>query len=140
MAPAPRSKPSKRTYKATMTATRQNQRVSIVGSLCLNQCGGFRARHFFNLGPVFDFAIDEEEPEDGKQSVHAHETEQSEPGIARSNARRNAVNRAHDAVNEPGLAAEFGGHPPGGVGDVREGSAEHQEPKHPAGFEQFLEP
>src|SRR5215216_3831211 len=41
---------------------------------------------------------------------------------------------------EPGLTAEFGGEPPGGVRDEREGHGEHQDPEHPAGAVQKTPP
>src|SRR5215475_9708308 len=50
------------------------------------------------------------------------------------------MSSAHNAVNQPWLAAEFGGHPAGGIGDVWHGSAEHQEPEHPSRFEELLAP
>src|ERR1700741_1254540 len=94
----------------------------------------------FGLGPDFDFTIDEEEPEHGEDCVEAHETDEREPGVAGSDAGRKAVSGAHDAVDEPGLAAEFGREPAGSVSDVWERNAKHEDPEHPAGFEEFFAP
>ena len=43
--------------------------------------------------------------------------------VAARDVRRGAFAGAHQAVDEPGLAAEFGGHPTGGVGDVGKAAA-----------------
>ena len=44
------------------------------------------------------------------------------------------------SVDQPGLAAEFGRHPAGRVGDVRERQREHQDPEHPARVEESSAP
>ncbi len=47
---------------------------------------------------------------------------------------------SHEAVNQPGLTADLSGHPAGGVGDIRQRQAKHDDPKDPARFIQFLAP
>src|SRR5579862_872224 len=111
--PAPMSKPSSTTYIAIITATSMNQTV---GTLHL-------------LRSVLDFAIDQQQEQHSQNRVHAHETDQSEQRITGGDMRRDSCGRAQQAIDEPGLAAGFGGDPSGGVGDVREGNHEHEYPQ-----------
>src|SRR3974390_3466848 len=140
MAPAPRSKPARSTYIATITATRQNQRVSIESSIRRDRRGRIGGITEIGLGAVINFSMDQEEPEHGEHGVHTHEADEGEPGATRIDTRRGTVGSAHDAVDKPGLAAEFGSHPTGSIGDVREGGTKHQKPEHPTGLEKFLTP
>src|SRR6516165_6194477 len=79
MAPAPRSKPSSTTYTVSMMATSQNQVIPMPSS-CVsirgNDMGGFRIQASPGFGSELNLAIDEEEPEDRLQSVHAHKADQ----------------------------------------------------------------
>src|ERR1035441_18681 len=112
--PAPRSKPSRTTYIAIMTATRQNQVV------CMSEPrprGGGRFQ--YALRAFVDCAIDQEQEENREDGVDAHETDQGEEGIAGGDVRGDAGRCAHDAVDQPRLAAHFGGDPSGGGRDVR---------------------
>ena len=58
--------------------------------------------------------------------------------VAGDDVRGSAHGGAHQAVDQPGLAAEFGGHPAGGIGDVRQRNGKHQDPKHPARVVEFV--
>ena len=60
------------------------------------------------------------------------EAEGGEDGVSGVHQRAACRRGAQQAVDEPGLAAELGGHPAGGVGDVREGEGQHQHPEQPA--------
>ena len=68
---------------------------------------------------MFDFAIDQEQKQNTQHGVHAHEAEQREHAVAGGDVFGVAVGGAHQAVNQPGLAAEFRGHPSGSVRDIR---------------------
>src|SRR5208282_878858 len=48
----------------------------------INDNGGLRIRASSGFGSELNLAIDEEEPEDRQQSVHAHKADQCEPCIA----------------------------------------------------------
>ena len=80
---------------------------------------------------VRDLAADQEEEQQAEHEVQAGEADQREERRARVHAsgwRRSAVRM--QAVDEPRLAPELGGHPAGGGGDVREREGEHQHPEH----------
>ena len=48
---------------------------------------------------------------------------------------RNAIGRAHEPIDDPGLAAQFGGHPSGRGGDVGKGQRQHQSPEQRLAFD-----
>ena len=73
--------------------------------------------------------MDEEEEEHAEQGVEAEEAEEGEEGVAGGDAGGVAIGGAEDAVDEPGLAAEFGGHPAERGGDVGHGEGQEQGPK-----------
>src|SRR5215471_2107318 len=99
-----------------MTATRQNQTVSM--ALSLIGCGGeIAAAVSAGLGALSNLAINQKQPQNGQQGVHAHKADEREPGVARGYARRNSFRGAHQSINQPGLAPQFRGYPAGGVGD-----------------------
>src|ERR1039457_645275 len=115
--PAPRSKPSSTTYMAIMTATRQNQVVSM-------------SEPFRNAFRSFvDCAIDQEQKENREDGVDSHEADQREKGVAGGDVRGDAGRGAHDAINQPRLAAHFGGDPSGGGRDVGKRQHQQQKPK-----------
>src|SRR6476646_175619 len=139
--PAPRSKPSRTTYAVIIIATSQNHmksirrfllryRIRIAGIQVLS--GRARA--------VRDLAIDEHQKQDCQHGVKAHEAEQGKQPVAGMNVFRIALAGAHESVDQPGLAANFRGHPAGGVGDIRQRQAEHDDPEQPARFIQLSSP
>ena len=73
------------------------------------------------FGPFLDLAANQEQKQDSKDGVHAHEADQGEEHVAGGDIRRKSRGGAHDAVDQPGLAAEFGGHPARGGGDIGKG-------------------
>ena len=77
-------------------------------------------------GALGQFALHEEEEEHAQQRVEAHEAQQGEERVAAGDARRVAVGGAHEAIDQPGLAAQFRRHPAGGVGDEGEREAEQR--------------
>src|ERR1700730_8852413 len=113
MAPAPRSKPSSRTYTAIMMAIRQNQIVSISpSSICGDGDCWFAARTAARLRPHLNFAIQQEKPENSQNAIQSHEADQREPRVARADSGRDAVRGAHQAVDQPRLTAKLGRQPP----------------------------
>src|SRR4029077_16241911 len=83
IAPAPRSKPSSKTYTGIMMATRQNQIVPIHSSICRDGDRRLAVQRIIRIGSVLDLAIHEKQPEDAQHGVQAHESEKGEPRIAR---------------------------------------------------------
>src|SRR4029077_16454449 len=89
MAPAPRSKPSSRTYTVIMMATRQNQIVPIPApSIRGDGKLGIASQNFIRIRPALDLPVDQEEPQDPEHRVHAHEPDQREPRVAGADLRR----------------------------------------------------
>src|ERR1035438_3100692 len=108
------SKPSKTTNMATERATSQNQSVSILVS----------------LRSVFDFALNQEQKENAEHQVQSHKSQQRKDAVARRYIGRRALRGTQQSIDQPGLAADFGGDPSGGVGDVGQGQHQHQQPQH----------
>src|SRR5215213_5805534 len=131
--PAPRSKPSRRTYMAIINATKMNQIVSTIPPSLGRQTFGRFQRLLIAFRPVGDLAHHEHDVQEAHDQVHPRETYEGEKHAAGGDERRDPLRGSEDAVGEPGLAPEFGGEPPGGVRDEREGRGEHQNPEHPAG-------
>src|SRR5216684_1574095 len=124
-----------------MMATSQNQIVPITLSSIRRQDNRiFAAWTMARIRSKFDFAINQEQPQNPQNRVHPHEANQREPRIARADARRDAARSAHQSVDQPGLPPEFGGHPSGGVRNVGKRNAEHQQPVYPARVIQFSSP
>src|SRR5437867_6952167 len=143
MIPAPMSNPSSTTYIAIMTATRQNQIVSMMVLLIRSSWRAARSRrgaHSFRSWAVLDFAALEEKKENAEHRVHAHEADQCKPGIPRRDLRRNSFGRAQEPVDQPRLAADLCRDPSGGVSDVGEREREHQSPQHEARREEPSSP
>src|SRR5258705_9634269 len=120
--PAPRSKPSRKTYMASISAA-----IAYHSS----NMGGLRAGSFDGERPraVSNLPADEEEEEDEKDQIEpaeSHQGEQHGPGVDGGTAPRGGPEKT---VDEPGLTAELGGHPPDGVRDVRQGKGEHENPQ-----------
>ena len=67
---------------------------------------------------VRDLAPDQEEEQDTEGEVEAAEADEGEQHGPRRHGGARAVRGTEDAEDEPRLAAELGGHPPHGVGDV----------------------
>src|ERR1017187_1586231 len=100
--PAPRSKPSSTTYMAMMTATRQNQVV------CMSEPQPRGGAHLGDGPRAFvDGAIDQEQKKNREDGVDPHEPDQREEGVAGGDVRGDAGRCAHDAVDQPRLAAHF---------------------------------
>ena len=53
---------------------------------------------------MFNLSINQEQPEHGKDDIHAHEAEQRKPSAAGTHAWGSSMDGAHQAVNQPGLA------------------------------------
>ena len=70
------------------------------------------------IRPMLDLAQHQEQEQHGKHGVHPQEAQEAEPAVACRHHLGVAVHGAQQAVNQPGLAAKFGRHPAGGVGDV----------------------
>src|SRR6266699_880149 len=89
-----------------MIATRQNHTVPMAPSLIGRRVGEIAATVSARLGPHFNLAINQKQPQNGQYRVHAHEADEREPGIARGYARRNSFRGAHQSINQPGLAPQ----------------------------------
>src|ERR1017187_9283809 len=139
MMPTPRSKPSSTTYAVSINATIQNQRVPItIGSL-----GGERLRLGCMVGrerPGLNVVVDEDDPQQREHRVHAEEAEQREQAVARVYMRGSSLRGADESVDEPWLAADFGGHPTGGGSDVGQRPTEQDAPQDPARGVKFAAP
>ncbi len=83
-----------------------------------------------------DRAAEQHEVEHPEDEIEPGEAEQGEQRGTRMHQRAAAIGRAQQPVHQPGLPAEFGGHPPGGGGDVGEGEGEHEHPQQPPAGEQ----
>src|SRR5579871_3256845 len=103
-----------------MTATIMNHRVSMSVTL------------HFRLRSALDLTTNQEQEENSEHQVHAHESEKSEQAITGRHGLRITIGRAHERVDEPGLASQFGGYPAGSVRDVRERQRKQENPQHPA--------
>src|SRR5215210_6760199 len=139
MAPAPRSKPSRRTYTAIINATKINQAVSTVppflgrNAFCRFQC-------LLAFRTVGDLAHHEHDVEEAHDQVHPREPYEREQHAARGDEWRDTLRSSEDAVGEPWLASELRCEPPCGVRDEREWDGEHQDPEHPASIVQPAPP
>src|SRR5262245_47596340 len=122
--PAPRSKPSSATYMA-------NRSAAIVYHS--SNMGELRAdasrRHEWGRA-MGDLAPNQEEEQDPQGQVEATEPHQREEHGARVDSGTRALRGPKQSVDEPGLSAELGGHPSGGVGDVGEWKREQEDPQH----------
>ena len=81
-----------------MIATRQNQTVAIIAIPPIRDSG-------LPDGTMLNLAMDQEQEQDSQQKVHAHESQQREEAVSRRDTRRKAVGGAHQAVDQPRLAA-----------------------------------
>ena len=75
-----------------------------------------------------------------KHRVHTHESQQREQAVAGGNHLRVTVRGAHQRVHQPGLAADFSGHPSGCICDVRKRQAEQENPQHPPAAKELAAP
>jgi hypothetical protein len=116
--PVPISKPSKITYMAIATAINQNQSVSIALTL-VRPRDRARSRAAPETGTKFPTPV-----------YRPMNPIKREPAVARRHLRRRAIRGAHQAIDQPRLAAHFGGHPAGGGGDVGKRQHQHQQPQH----------
>src|SRR5262249_33174387 len=124
-----------------MIATRKNQMVSKLFLLghgerqsALKICCRSRFR------TVGDLTMHKKEEEYSQERIQSHKTEQREEPISSGNVLRIALGSTKQAVHQPGLTADFGCQPSGSIGDVWQGQAEHEDPKHPAALVQFAAP
>ena len=85
------------------------------------------------LGPVIgamrNFTPDEEEEEQAEDKIKADPADEREDDVAVGHHFAVAVARVENAVNDPRLAAELGGHPAERVGDVGKRKRQHQHPE-----------
>src|SRR5262245_53802922 len=85
---------------------------------------------------VSDLPANEEEEEHAEREIEAAEPHQGEQDRASMHGGAGPLGRPEETVNQPGLTAQLGGQPPGGVRDVGEREREHQDPQHgPIAFE-----
>src|SRR6266852_5264149 len=122
--PAPRSKPWSATYMANISAAIANH-SSNMGALHAGPCD--RPERPRTVG---DLPSDQEEEQDAERQVEpaeAHEGEEDGPGM---NGGARPLGGPEETVDQPGLAAQLGGHPADGVRDVRERKGEHDDPQH----------
>ena len=87
----------------------------------------------FFSGSVTDLATDQKQKQQAKHKIEADEADQREHRIAAAHDLAVALGRTKQAVDQPGLTAQFGGHPSKRVGDVWKWEREHQHPEQPIG-------
>src|SRR6185503_16780952 len=102
-------RPSRHAYTPSTTQTMTYQ-VSTMG----------------RLGALVDLARDETQEEQSQHEVEPGESDQREHGAALADRVADAVVRAQQAVDEPGLAAELRRHPARDVRDERKRERQHQ--------------
>src|SRR5436190_6427705 len=83
-----------------------------------------RARAVGNLPP------NQEEEKHAEHEIEAAESHERKEHGAGVNAGARPLRGPEETVDEPGLAAQLGGHPSGGVRDVWERKREQQDPQH----------
>src|SRR5215212_595656 len=103
--PAPRSKPSRRTYMAIINATKMNQIVSTIPPSLGRQTFGRFQCLLIAFRPVGDLANHEHDVQEAHDQVHPSEPYECEEDAARGDQGRDALRRPEDAVCEPGLTA-----------------------------------
>ena len=81
---------------------------------------------------VLDVVVDEDDPEQREQGVHAEEAEQRKEAVANADMGGCARRGSDEAKDEPGLTADFSSHPAGSGGDVRQGPTQQEAPENPA--------
>src|SRR6476619_1278216 len=92
-----------------------------------------RCTQHFVTWPVTDLASDQKQKQQAKHKIEADEADQREHRIAAAHNLAVALGRTKQAVDQPGLTAQFGGHPSKRVGDVWKWECEHQHPEQPIG-------
>jgi len=93
-----------------MTATMPYQKgITVPSPGKRDRAGRGRLRHPRRsvLGAVGDLPPDQEEEQQGYDGVEAQEAQRGEGGIARCDARRGAVRRAHEPIDDPRLPSEL---------------------------------
>ena len=78
----------------------------------------------------------EQHENDRQDHVEAHEADQRKEAVARGDALRGPGRRAHESVDQPGLAPDLGGDPAGRVRDVGQGDGEHERPEQRAALKE----
>ena len=88
------------------------------------------------IGSMTDLASDQNQKQQTEHKIKADEADQREHHVTAADDFAVAVARAKKAVDQPGLASQFRGHPTQRVGDVGEWEGEHQHPEQSgAGFQ-----
>src|SRR5262245_16584232 len=122
--PAPRSKPSSATYMASISAAIAYHSSNMRG-LRTGAAGGREGS-----GAVSDLTRDQEEEENAKYQIEPAEPDEGEEHGSRVHGGTTALVGPKQAVHEPGLTAELGGHPPDRVRNVGQGERQHEDPQH----------
>src|SRR6267154_1694889 len=113
-----------------------NRWFSIPDKYFLVRTAGDPAANSFFVRPVADLTTDQKEKEQTENKIETDKTNQREDSVAVTHDFAVAVARPKEAVDQPGLPAQFGRHPPQCVGDVRKGKRQHQYPQQRgAGFQ-----
>src|SRR5438477_402370 len=112
-----------------ITATSKNQVSSIVSSSrhCERRTGLDALRSPFYRA-LRDDVMNEKEKQNSQNRVQAHEAEECKQAVARMNVFGITVGSPHEAIDQPRLPAELGGHPARCVGDMRQWKAQQENP------------
>src|SRR4030081_2414604 len=81
---------------------------------------------------VLNVVVDEDDPKQRKQGIHAKDAERGEEAVASADRGGCARRGSDEAKDEPGLTADFSSHPAGSGGDVRQGPTQQEAPENPA--------
>ena len=85
---------------------------------------------------VLDFVVEQINENGEQQKINEREQNQrGENGVGLDHGGQ-ALRRAHQAIDNPRLAAHFGGEPAELIGDLRAEHGENQQPQQPAPFVQ----
>src|SRR5580698_191534 len=122
--PAPKSKPSSRTNMMSMKVKMAYQ-ISIMGHLQFDG-GGNRLR------AVGDFAPDQKQIKHAENKIKPGTPHEREQDVAVTNHIPDALARAKELEDQPGLPAQFRRHPACRGGDVGKGEGQHEGPKQAA--------
>ena len=86
-----------------------------------------------------DFA-DKQDKQHAEQQIQSQKPDQGKEGIPRMHERRSALRRTQEAIHQPGLPPQLGGHPPSRRRNIWERSTQHQPPQQPLHVEQPASP
>ena len=85
---------------------------------------------------MLDFVVEQIDEHGEEQQVEDREQDQRRQDGFRLDDRGQARRRAHQTIDNPRLPTHLGGEPTALVGELRAEHGQHQQPEHPAPFEE----